>query len=89
MDSARAAIGVSSQVVDAVGRSLALAPASCRNPLSAESTTREAEESGGLYVWPNSLWNRPVLFYLVVLACSFGLVLLMAFVGIYRGAAVA
>ena len=45
---------------------------------------REAEESGGLYVWPNSLWNRPVLFYLVVLVCSFGLVLLMAFVGILR-----
>jgi len=44
---------------------------------------REAEESGGLYVWPNSLWNRPVLFYLVVLVCSFGLVLLMVFLGIY------
>jgi hypothetical protein len=44
---------------------------------------READESGGLYVWPNNLWNRPVLLYLVVLACSFGLVLLMVFAGIY------
>jgi hypothetical protein len=26
---------------------------------------READESGGLYVWPNSLWNRLVLFFLV------------------------
>jgi len=44
---------------------------------------READESGGLYVWPNSLWNRPVLFFLVVLVCNFGLVLLVAFVGMY------
>jgi hypothetical protein len=36
---------------------------------------READESGGLYVWPNSLWNRPVLFFLVVLVGNFGLVL--------------
>jgi hypothetical protein len=44
---------------------------------------REVEESGSLYVWPNNLWNRPVLFVLVVQVSSFGLILLMVFVGIY------
>jgi hypothetical protein len=39
-DTARAAVGVSSQVVDAAGSALALGPASCRDPLSAESTSR-------------------------------------------------
>lgn len=43
----------------------------------------EVEASGGAYVWPNSLWNRPVLFFLVVLVCSLGLVFLMAAVGMY------
>jgi hypothetical protein len=77
----RAAVGVSSQVVDAAGRALALGsllPVAIHYQRKAR---REAEESGGLYVWPNSLWNRPVLFYLVVLVCSFGLTLLMALVG--------
>jgi hypothetical protein len=79
MNTARAAVGGSSQVVDAAGRALALAPASCRD----RKARREVEESGGLYVWPNNLWNRPVLFFLVVQVSSFGLILLMAFVGIY------
>jgi hypothetical protein len=43
---------------------------------------REAEESGGLYVWPYSLLNRPVL-YLVALGCCVGLTILMASLGLY------
>jgi hypothetical protein len=44
---------------------------------------REAETSGGLYVWPRTLLNRPVLLYLVVLAASLTLVLLMVVIGLY------
>jgi len=44
---------------------------------------REAAESGGRYVWPNSLWNRPVLLWLLVLAGEIVLVTAMASVGAY------
>jgi hypothetical protein len=44
---------------------------------------READASGGFYVWPKSLWNRPVVLFLIVLLVSVGLVVAMAAVGMY------
>jgi hypothetical protein len=44
---------------------------------------READESEGLYVWPNTIWNRPILLYLIVLFSALALVMLMAAVGMY------
>jgi hypothetical protein len=82
MDTSRAAVGVSSEVWTLLAAFWLwlLLPVAIHYQRKAR---READESGGLYVWPNNLWNRPVLLYLVVLACSFGLVLLMVFAGIY------
>jgi hypothetical protein len=44
---------------------------------------REAAESGGRYAWPRTIWTRPVLLWLIVLAATFGLVLVMVAVGMY------
>jgi hypothetical protein len=44
---------------------------------------REAEESAGAYVWPHTIWNRPVLLWLIVLGTSFVFIFLMAMVGLY------
>ena len=44
---------------------------------------REAEASGGMYVWPKTLWNRPILLWLIVLVATVVLVIGMAAAGWY------
>ena len=44
---------------------------------------REAEQSNGRYRWDNSLLHRPVLLWLIVLACAMALILAMAAIGLY------
>lgn len=44
---------------------------------------REAEESGGLYEWPQTIWNRPMLLWIVVLSSAMGLILALAAAGIF------
>jgi hypothetical protein len=44
---------------------------------------REAELSDGLYIWPRSLWNRPVALWLVVLLIALGFTLAMAAIGVF------
>ena len=42
---------------------------------------REAEASGGRHAWPRTIWTRPVLLWLIVLAASLGMILLMLVFG--------
>jgi hypothetical protein len=44
---------------------------------------REVEESNGEYEWPRTIWNRPILLWLIVFGSSMALVLLMVAVGMY------
>jgi hypothetical protein len=44
---------------------------------------REAIESDGLYVWPKTILNRPILLWLIVLFGSVALIVLMAASGLY------
>lgn len=44
---------------------------------------REAAESGGLYEWPRTIWNRPLVLWLIVLVAALTLVLMLAAVGAY------
>ena len=43
----------------------------------------EAEESLGLYVWPRTIWNRPIVLWLLVMSATLMLVLAMVAVGAY------
>ncbi|HEX8770940.1 MAG TPA: hypothetical protein VF711_09250 [Acidimicrobiales bacterium] len=44
---------------------------------------REALESNGIYVWPNTILNRPILLWLIVLFGSMALIALMSASGLY------
>lgn len=44
---------------------------------------READSSNGLYVWPRTIWNRPIVLWLLVMAATLTLVLAMVAVGAY------
>lgn len=44
---------------------------------------RETAESPALYEWPNSLWNRPLLLWLVVFAAEMVLIIAMVAAGMY------
>jgi hypothetical protein len=44
---------------------------------------READESGGVYVWPRSIWNRPLILWLIVLTIGMTLIFAMAAAGLY------
>jgi len=44
---------------------------------------REAAASGGLYEWPRSIWNRPLLLWAIVLAAGTLLIIGMVAAGIY------
>jgi len=44
---------------------------------------REVEASGGAYEWPRTIWNRPVLLWLIVFACSMALIIVMVSGGWY------
>lgn len=44
---------------------------------------REAEEAGGLYVWPRTIWNRPVLLWFVVFVAEMTLIFALAAAGVY------
>lgn len=48
-----------------------------------QKARREVEESGGLYEWPQTMWNRPVLLWFVVLSSAMGLILALAAAGIF------
>jgi hypothetical protein len=44
---------------------------------------QEAEQSGGRYEWPRTIWNRPVVLWAIVFGASMTILLLMVFLGIY------
>ena len=44
---------------------------------------REVEASNGFYEWPRTLLNRPIALFLVVLAATLALVMVMVVIGIY------
>jgi hypothetical protein len=44
---------------------------------------REAEQSAGAYVWPHTIWNRPLLLWFIVLGASFVFLLVTAMLGLY------
>ena len=44
---------------------------------------REAEASDGAYVWPRTIWNRPIVLSFIVFAAGLALVIAMAAAGLY------